>query len=615
MPEINTDPLADLLKSQAEALGKTVAEETTITAAADDTVVNDEVVVPEVTKVEPITFDDDDIEDDIYGDNDLANEIKEEDAIAEQQRIATAAENAENRAKTEVAKTTMAPDPYDKRYQNDAIGYQSEKLSTVSLMVQKVVAKHKLFSGGIPENPVPELGVLGRMAVMGELIDIYHRSGEKITKEFEDMVLSNWLMPDNTLASSHLSEDGTLNNAVVADSSSNTANANENAEKKEDAPTINITVEKNSPVTVNVDEEMIKRATLSKEINVHVKEVCEKDLLRTVIVENSNQEGIITKYDSGINDVPVTLPMSGYRCVLRPINYFDFIKLTAPTSQNAADTELKRWSVIYDHIKNPSIGDFENFEDFMKKTKYQDREILMWALLVATADEEEGLDITCGNPKCRNHVKLKYDPRTIIHIDQDKIPEWYIPAYEAAPGEEAIKIWENANKRRKRYRLPNTGIIAEINEPSAYDFVTNKLPLLNEIFKRYRPDTVMSEQDMNDPSMAEFDYLSSNALFVSALTIIREENGKTKEYRYTNWDDIERIITESLDSEDSAILIKLIQQDRNNRNPVSFRVENVTCPKCGRHDEFIPINDIGNSLLFQLSRRLENTQVNLIEMD
>lgn len=615
MPEINTDPLADLLKSQAEALGKTVAEETTITATADDTVVNDEVVVPEVTKVEPITFDDDDIEDDIYGDNDLANEIKEEDAIAEQQRIATAAENAENRAKTEVAKISIAPNPYDKRYQNDAIGYQSEKLSTVSLMVQKVVAKHKLFSGGIPENPVPELGVLGRMAVMGELIDIYHKSGEKITKEFEDMVLSNWLMPDNTLASSHLSEDGTLNNAVVADASSNTANANENAEKKEDAPTINITVEKNSPVTVNVDEEMIKRATLSKEINVHVKEVCEKDLLRTVIVENSNQEGIITKYDSGINDVPVTLPMSGYRCVLRPINYFDFIKLTAPTSQNAADTELKRWSVIYDHIKNPSIGDFENFEDFMKKTKYQDREILMWALLVATADEEEGLDITCGNPKCRNHVKLKYDPRTIIHIDQDKIPEWYIPAYEAAPGEEAIKIWENANKRRKRYRLPNTGIIAEINEPSAYDFVTNKLPLLNEIFKRYRPDTVMSEQDMNDPSMAEFDYLSSNALFVSALTIVREENGKKKEYRYTNWDDIERIITESLDSEDSAILIKLIQQDRNNRNPVSFRVENVTCPKCGRHDEFIPINDIGNSLLFQLSRRLENTQVNLIEMD
>ena len=610
MPEINTDPLADLLKSQAEALGKTVAEETT---TADDTVASDEVIVPEVNKVEPITFDDDDIEDDIYGDNDLANEIEEEDAIAEQQRIATAAENAENRAKTEVAKTTMAPDPYDKRYQNDAIGYQSEKLSTVSLMVQKVVAKHKLFSGGIPENPVPELGVLGRMAVMGELIDIYHKSGEKITKEFEDMVLSNWLMPDNTLAISHLSKDGTLNNDAVDTTSTETTN--ENVEKKEDAPTINITVEKNNPVTVNVDEEMIKRATLSKEINVHVKEVCEKDLLKTVIVENSNQEGIITKYDSGINDVPVTLPMSGYRCVLRPINYFDFIKLTAPTSQNAADTELKRWSVIYDHIKNPSIGDFENFEDFMKKTKYQDREILMWAVLVATADEEEGLDITCGNPKCRNHVKLKYDPRTIIHIDQDKIPEWYIPAYEAAPGEEAIKIWESANKRRKRYRLPNTGIIAEINEPSAYDFVTNKLPLLNEIFKRYRPDTVMSEQDMNDPSMAEFDYLSSNALFVSALTIIREENGKKKEYRYTNWDDIERIITESLDSEDSAILIKLIQQDRNNRNPVSFRVENVTCPKCGRHDEFIPINDIGNSLLFQLSRRLENTQVNLIEMD
>ena len=125
----------------------------------------------------------------------------------------------------------------------------------------------------------------------------------------------------------------------------------------------------------------------------------------------------------------------------------------------------------------------------------------------------------------------------------------------------------------------------------------------------------MTELDMNDASMAEFDYLSTNALFVSALTIVRNENGKTKEYRFTNWDDIEKIVTTCLDAEDSGILLKIIEKTRTNVSPVTFRVDNIDCPVCGRHENYIPINDIGSTLLFQVSRRLSNTQINLIEMD
>ena len=41
----------------------------------------------------------------------------------------------------------------------------------------------------------------------------------------------------------------------------------------------------------------------------------------------------------------------------------------------------------------------------------------------------------------------------------------------------------------------------------------------------------------------------------------------------------------------------------------------VTCDSCKQHIEYIPINDIGSTLLFQVSQRLSNTQINLIEMD
>jgi hypothetical protein len=173
-----------------------------------------------------------------------------------------------------------------------------------------------------------------------------------------------------------------------------------------------------------------------------------------------------------------------------------------------------------------------------------------------------------------------------------------------------------ANARRKRYRLPSTGIIAEINEPSAYTFINEKLPLINALYKRYRPDEDdMSKLDANDISMAEFDYLSANALFITALTIVRNENGKDKEYRFTDWDSIEEIITKALDATDSGVLLKIIEKSREHVSPISFRIENVNCPTCGRHEEFIPITEIGNTLLFQVSQRLSNTQISLIEMD
>ena len=598
MSEINRDPLEDLLMTHKNAIG----EDTSNTEKEPET---------------PPVFDED-TDEDIYGVNDLANEIADEDARQAEEKKAMIADR-EAKEKDEV-KITMPPDERDMKYHEDAIGFQSEKLSIVSLMVQKVVAKYSIISGGIPEKPVPELGVLGRRAVMGELIDIYHNNGEKITPEFERMILNNWLMPDGTLAINNVSQtDGKVVDKTKLNESDKAEDKPE-TDKGEDipkpeTPTINITVEKNTPVTVNVDESVVAQTSATNEVNIHVKEVSEKELMKTTIVENSNQEGIIQRYDSGINDVPITLPMSGYRCVMRAINWFDFIKLTAPTSQNNADNELKRWSVIYDHIKNPSIGEFESFEDFMKKTKFQDRELLMWGLLVATADDEEILTLTCGNPKCKNKIRIKYNPRTIVHLDESKLPKWYIPAYEAAAGEEAYKIWEQVNSKRTRYKLPNTGIIAEINEPSAYEFVTVKLPLIQELFKRYRPEGVMSEKELTDVSMAEFDYLSTNALFVSALTIVREENGKQKEYRFTNWEDIEKIITTSLDAEDSGILLKIIEKSRSNMSPVSFRVEGIDCPVCGMHEDYKPIDDIGKSLLFQVSRLLCTTQITLIDME
>ena len=57
-------------------------------------------------------------------------------------------------------------------------------------------------------------------------------------------------------------------------------------------------------------------------------------------------------------------------------------------------------------------------------------------------------------------------------------------------GKEAMIISIEISSIRKKYQLPTTGIIVELNEPTAHDFVNVKLPLIRELYHRYRPDDV-----------------------------------------------------------------------------------------------------------------------------
>ena len=479
-------------------------------------------------------------------------------------------------------------------------------------MVNRVVAKYHIISGGIPDvRDLPDGGVVQKMHIMGDLIDIYHNSGEKITPEFENLILSNWILPNGKTAKEELAEKGTIGDVTpVAEAEHETALS----DGKDKSPLqVNVNVQPNTPVTINVDESITANIENVKSIDVLVKEVTTLEMEKSVIVNNSDEEGVITLYDAGINDQPVTLPRSAYRCVMSAINWFDFIKITsAPTSGNLADNELRKWSVLYKHIKNVSIGKFNSFADFLQKTKYADRELLMWALLVATAEPEEDIVITCGNPDCGKDNTFKYSPSKIIHFDEELLPKYYHAVHDAAIGQEAMKLWNDKSNSKKIYKLPSTGITVELEDPTVYDYIYNKLPLINSLYKRYRPNQEFGdERNLNSDDLVEFQLLLSMALSISAVII--HKNGT--DYRYDKWDRIEEIITKSLDNTDSAVLIKLTQLVSEKNECFAFYIEDVVCPHCGRRSQRVPIRDISDTLLSQLSQRLNNIDINLTDME
>lgn len=577
--EIFVDPLDALIKKHARAQNPDNTE--TLTETSDVTSSPD--ISSTETHIDSVDID--------YGENDLIEEIEldEKEEAIERERKRQEAILLKASAPVDV----VPPNEMDPEYQMEAVGFQAEVLAIVTTMVNKVVSKHKLFSGGIPT----EDGVRNR--VMGDLISIYHMTGDVITPEFEQTILDNWIGADVTTQT-----DGVDDNKLAVTDEDIVA---------PETPVINISVEKGNPVTINVDESIIAKTSTTHELNIVVKEVSEKELKASMIIENSDVDGIITPYDPGICDVPITLPLSAYRCVLRPINWFDSIKLNTPMSNNPSDNERKKWSVIYSHIKNTSIDKFDSFDDFMKKTKYNDKELLLWALLVATSEEHEEILFNCVNNNCRREIKLKYSPRALIRLDEKRIPKHYQKTHDASIGKEAVDHFNEISSIRKKYQLPTTGIIVELNEPTAHDFVNIKLPLIRELYSRYRPDDIDMKgmADTDDPTLAEFFYLMSNAMIISAMSVIKDG----KEYRFTDWEDIELIVTESLDTVDSGVLLKLVNKVKDNISPVSFALSNVVCPHCHHCEEELPVSDIGSTLLFQVSRRLMNTNINLIEMD
>ena len=577
MADINetfVDPLDEIVAKHQQASG--------ISPTKNETPTTEEVV-----EHNPIIENIDDIElDDEFGDNDLANEIAQEEAMEAQRREEAIKEAQANKA----PEIQMPPNSLDKDFQEEAIGFQENNLAIVTTMVNKVVAKHHLVTGGIPDNK--------RMAVMGDLMQLYYENGNVITEEFEKTVLENWEGADVNAPNETPVEQNTP--AV---------------EEPKGPTTINIDVQPDTPVTVNVDESIAHVIGAGNVVNVRVREVTEDEMKKATIIENSPMDGIITTFDSGMNDTPVTLPMSGYRTTMRPVNWFESLQMAAPTSRNQTDFQIRKWSVIYRHMKNNSIGEFESFDDFMRKTKYADGELLAWAVLVATADEIEELAVTCGNPKCRKQFIHKYQPRTIVHLDPERIPKTYTQVHEVPAGPSAVELYNKISGKRTRYELPHTKIIVEFNEPSAYEQIQNKLPAIKELYSRYRPEDPDMENygrdAANDPMMIEFNYKMACMTQISSMSIIKDG----KEYRYTNWDDIERIISEALDVYDSSILLNLVGKVQTSASPAEFYISDIKCPHCGRVEKRLDIDDIAQNLLFQISRRLEAMEIKLNELD
>ena len=361
--------------------------------------------------------------------------------------------------------------------------------------------------------------------------------------------------------------------------------------------------------TVDKYKESIKEK-LEEKKKQNADEVKEEEVIKKII-ENSDKPGIIRDFTSTMSDVQFTLPASGFRATMTGINWFDALGLADVAGKTEQDKAIEQWSMFYKHMKNVSIGEFTDFEDFLKKTKYVDASVIMWALLTATTGDEEEFGYTCTNEKCEKTFAIKYNPHSVAHINESNITDEYFRASKASPGQEALDVFHEMGGHHLYYTLPDSGAILELSQPSAYDMIQKKLRTQDKLQKQLKAEYDEAE-DKDSYQGAKLQFLMGINQFIDSIIIPGPTENDPK-YKYTTWDDIVKILT-NLSWKDTNMLSPLMTAlAKRFASPIDMYVEDVTCPHCGKHLQRLYITNIQSQLLFNASRRYQNTEINLIE--
>ena len=121
----------------------------------------------------------------------------------------------------------------------------------------------------------------------------------------------------------------------------------------------------------------------------------------------------------------------------------------------------------------------------------------------------------------------------------------------------------------------------------------------------------------SDPRMMEFSIMMSMMMRIPAIIVPppdEDDFNTPHEYRFTNWDDIEEQLG-MLPMEDTLAIFKLISE-QDDSAPIDFYVSDIQCPHCGRKEpRGLPVTNLVQNLIFRVSRRLQNTEINLTRLD
>lgn len=388
----------------------------------------------------------------------------------------------------------------------------------------------------------------------------------------------------------------------IPDSVPLTAKVEDIEHKEEDtkSKTINLIIDKTGLGTDFIlSEDERKKMAEANEIRLTQVEVLDIASITTEKPERDSFTGKINTYQLSGSKTTISFPASGFKADMTGLTYGEIADISLSMDAVNVDKYYKRLAIIYNKMKNISNGPFDSFEDFLKNFAYTDISLAVYGLFVATFPEVQTISLRCGRNSCNKTFDWDYATRSILRLDKsDEVLLNKMAQLASADPNEYEDIYKKAAVRNSKFiKLPYSGYIVELGIASAYEFLYNFIPVIDdETFKQ------AFGNDINDV------YKNNMLLLTTVLSVRIPKNDNPNSYILCEgYKDIVDAIY-SISPEEIKIIATMSNKIQT-QYQVNYSFGDVKCPHCGNvtKDLDLTIDD----LVFQTYQRLISTEIDL----
>lgn len=405
--------------------------------------------------------------------------------------------------------------------------------------------------------------------------------------------------------------------------------ATQNLEKIPDAVIDKTVVRVNKEDVPHIfwDQEDVDKIKKSRKVELDIIETTPLEYNEVVELDENAIDSVLSQYTRKMNDVSSPLPASKYRATFTGLSYPEILDLSQSQELNTVDGLKKKWTIAFNHTKNPSIGPFkpfryyidpstkkkihlnagepvpegakleygDAFDDFLKKTSFLDLDFILWKILCATTMENEVISINCharhNGEECKKEYDWVYSTKNLLDMDKISpavLEEMNKTATVSSQQEIEANYKDSFLASSSVIKLPHCGFRIMCGHKDAYEHI-------NTIFGK-----VLEITEAQNPA-------ASDALTVTMLSVVKAVlvpyNGSYA--KITSVDGIMKVLKQldEVDYQTVGEMMRVILEPYQ----FTYNLRDIVCPKCGNVSN-IPIQDMSR-MLFIVAQSLMSVQV------
>lgn len=430
-------------------------------------------------------------------------------------------------------------------------------------------------------------------------INLIDGHGEKIEPQFIRLRTENdpeyGTVSDRSISNTEVPQQNTNTEVEVTTSNDDTTNNNQNDDMKD---VIKVIIDKTGFGTdFMFNEEEKKKVVESSEIRLTEVSFMDIETLTAKTDVASSYQDAINAYNLSNSQTTVCFPASGFRASMKGMTYGELADVSLNMESVTADQYRKRLTVIYNKMTNISTGPFESFDDFLRGFAYVDIPMALYGLYVSTQPEVQQIQLRCGKDTCNKTFDWGFSTRSVLRLE--KCSKKFLLKMEElvqAKPEEYQSIRANSAVMKSKFiQLPYSKFVIEMGVISAYEFLNNFIPILDE--EKFHQTFGADENGV---------YLNS-VLLLTTVRSVRIPKGDGTYSLCNTYKSILDAIYSIMPEE-----IKLVQSFANvltSEYNSAFSFGDVTCPHCGNVTKDLDLTM--DDLVFQTYQRLISTEINV----